>query len=171
MRVLVAGSVGWPKPTVVHDALGVCADAARRRGEQLTIVFGHDVACRTRACSGAEHDTHLWTEWAMVRAMGVAEPEHYPIVWTGPCRPRSANGRRGCGQSHRRTNTYGETTCPSAGFYRNETMVDSGADLWLAFAYGEDRGVAHLVDTAIRAGIDGQPFELAPAWDAVSASL
>ena len=43
-------------------------------------------------------------------------------------------------------NTYGK----SAGYRRNQQMIDSGVDLVIAFHRGKSRGTQHTIDLAVR---------------------
>jgi len=61
----------------------------------------------------------------MAEARGV-ETEAHAADWAGPCRDT-------CKPGHRRRRRDGSTYCPAAGGYRNQGMVDLGADLMLAF--------------------------------------
>jgi hypothetical protein len=52
--------------------------------------------------------------------------ERYPANWTGSCRDT-------CRPDHRRQRWDGADYCPAAGNYRNQDMVDLGADVCIAF--------------------------------------
>lgn len=45
------------------------------------------------------------------------------------------------------------TYCPMAGLYRNQEMVDLGADVVLAFQRNGSRGTQDCMDRARRAGL------------------
>ena len=153
MRVIVAGSVDWPMPDVVYDALWLCAEESGRQGKRLTVMVGHGHKCRNVACTGAAHDAYEWVAWARGRHLPVTEAERYPVEWSKPCRME-------CVVGHRQEHPDGTSTCPSAGYYRNETMVAAGADLWMTFVDRTQKGTSHLMKVARAAGIDGQEFRL-----------
>lgn len=73
-----------------------------------------------------------------------------PADWDGPCRDT-------CEPGHRRPKKYGSgTTCPAAGHYRNQGMVDEGAD-WAVAAYkrgAKNSGTTDCVKRIRAAGID-----------------
>jgi len=144
LRVIVAGSVDWPYPLVVHRALRMCADTAKERGVQLSVAHG-------AAKQGAEAAADDWTTIASVsKWLTVDPPERWPVRWTGPC-------RRACKPGHRRLNSEGHTVCPSAAFLRTDDMLAPGADLVLAFI-AIDKHPEHCVRLAARRGIACQEF-------------
>lgn len=70
--------------------------------------------------------------------------------WYGPCREGE------CKPGHRRPDCRGVLHCPAAGNYRNQEMVDDGAD-WAVAAYKRDAKNAGTTDCVKRlraAGID-----------------
>ncbi len=75
--------------------------------------------------------------------------EPYEAHWTAPCRDE-------CGKrDHRRPGRGGVLYCPAAGNYRNQEMVDTGADVCLAFfKHGaRNRGTTDCAKRAKDAGI------------------
>lgn len=79
--------------------------------------------------------------WAVVNDI---PHEDIPADWDRPCddkcyhKPRMKNGR---------------PYCPMAGHFRNQKMVDLGADICLAFPRGEARGTKDCIRRAEAAGI------------------
>lgn len=132
-RVLVTGSRDWRDTQMIRDELA----KLMRPNNFLTVVHG--------ACDrGADLTADLWArEYAWVN-------ERHPADWVGPCRP-------GCKPGHRRRNSYGGTYCPSAGHYRNQDMVDLGADVVLAFQRNGSRGTQDCIDRALAAGLKVVP--------------
>jgi hypothetical protein len=87
--------------------------------------LGHDTILVHGAAPGADTmAAEIWTR-------GGLSVEAHPADWDRPCdtscyhRPREKNGR---------------SYCPLAGHYRNQHMVDLGADLLLAFPMPGSRG-------------------------------
>jgi hypothetical protein len=131
MRILVTGSRDWEDQLAVSEAIH---NATGGDIQGLTIVYGH---CPT----GADHfaDMLAWR-------LGL-HPERHPANWSGPCRSE-------CPPGHRREGRYpGVTYCPKAGHYRNQDMVDLGADIVLAFQRNRSRGTQDCIDRARAAGL------------------
>lgn len=138
-RVLITGSRLWTDRIKLSNAMNLemlHPDAANG----LTIVNG-------MAGEGADLMVH---EWFMTYHLNpwVHEEEHH-ADWERACdascyhRPRFKNGR---------------PYCPMAGHLRNQEMVDTGADICLAFPVGtkaskRSRGTWDCMDRAKRAGI------------------
>jgi hypothetical protein len=73
-----------------------------------------------------------------------------PADWYGPCREGE------CKPDHRRKDRRGNLYCPAAGNYRNQGMVDEGADYAVA-AYkrgAKNAGTSDCVKRIRAAGID-----------------
>jgi len=78
--------------------------------------------------------------------------ERWPADWTGPCRPS-------CRPGHRRQRRDGADYCPAAGNYRNQEMVDAGAELVLAFPLGKSTGTRDCIRRAVAAKIPVRVYE------------
>lgn len=123
MRVLVTGGRKYSNLNEVrHQLVGLDPTA--------TIVHG--------AASGADATVDLVAD-----SLGF-DVESHPAAWEGPCRSE-------CFPGHRRPRVGGDTYCPAAGNYRNQDMVDLGADLCIAFPGG--KGTADMVRRVREAGI------------------
>lgn len=109
VRVLATGSRRFRSLEVARTAL---SEARWTLGPHFTVVHG-----------GAQGADMLIDELAMGYGL---EVEAHPANWSAPC-------RESCRQGHRRQRRDGSSYCPAAGDYRNQLMVDLGADLTLAF--------------------------------------
>lgn len=158
MRVIVTGSREWTDVELIGTALQECVTSLPSGG-RLTVVHG--------GARGADRLAGEWAWWAHKNRMPVERPEIHLARWANPCRddPR-------CSPNHRRTDPVSHmSTCPTAGYYRNEDMVKLGADYVLAFllpckdsrcrkrpklhpTHGSDQ----CVQCAREAGIDVIPF-------------
>lgn len=133
IRILITGSRSW----VARNLLGMglvhaAAELAGPTDEPVTLVSG---ACPHGADRMAEEFAESWG-WVI---------ERHPADWNGPCRDS-------CRPGHRRNGPRGDY-CPAAGNYRNQDMVDLGADACLAFRMAGSRGTTHCGEAAERAGI------------------
>lgn len=109
-RIIGTGSRVFTHATAVESVL---IEAVADFGQGVTVVHGH-------AKGGADAlIDHIATRLGLT-------VERHPADWTGPCRAT-------CKPGHRRVRRDGATFCPAAGNYRNQEMVDLGADLVLAF--------------------------------------
>lgn len=140
-RALVTGSRDWSNPLAVYNALAdACAVAHEQGYTRFIVVHG---GCPT----GADKHANRWTRFPdAFPDMPVLE-EAVPADWDAPCRTE-------CKPGHRRQRN-GSTYCPAAGNYRNQKMVDKGADLCLAFFQpgAANRGTSDCVRRAKRAEI------------------
>jgi len=130
-RILVTGSRRFDDAQAVREAL---AAAIAGIDGPVTVVHG--------GATGAD-------ELAAVLAPTFGPHvtcERWPADWPGPCRAE-------CRPGHRRARRDGSTYCPAAGNYRNQAMVDAGAQLALAFPIGESPGTRDCVRRAAKAGI------------------
>lgn len=80
---------------------------------------------------------------AVARQMGF-DVESYPADWSGPCVMQCASG-------HRRKRPDGTTFCPAAGVYRNQRMLEKGADL--VHGFPGNRGTIDMLTRAQEADI------------------
>lgn len=120
MRVIVTGSRDWTDINLIGDALSMCLSSVPS-GQTLTVVHG--------GARGADRMAGDWALWAHKNKMPVERPEIHLARWANPCR----NDNR-CSPGHRRVDPVTKmSTCPTAGYYRNEDMVKLGADMVLAF--------------------------------------
>jgi hypothetical protein len=126
-RILITGSRTWTDTGVIREAL-----AAVWHPEAVLVVG----ACPQGADLLAEQ---CWTHWG-------GTVERHPANWTGPC-------RQGCRPGHRRVRR-GRSTCPTAGYARNHEMIESGADICLAFIRARSPGASHCACWAELAGIE-----------------
>jgi hypothetical protein len=141
MRVLVTG---WRYANPIHH--GTIA-----RQALITAVNGHpgphtlihgaangwDILCHTIATTELD-----WTS------------EAHPANWTAPCQPTCLPGHR------RRRPNGGGTYCPTAGNYRNQNMVNTGADVCVAAPGPGSTGTTDCIRRAKRAGIPVQPHPI-----------
>lgn len=150
MRVLVTGSRTWRRGTLVHEKLRECRATCVASGDVLTVVHG---GC----LSGADYFANAWARWHSDNATHVARPEVHPARWDAPCGPKCRPGHRLPPTpqtiSSRTDLSPGWDVCPRAGMYRNELMVELGADLVLAFIADYSRGATGCAWIAERAGL------------------
>jgi hypothetical protein len=109
MRILVTGSRDLRSVEAVKAAL--LEVTAGHRGPH-TLVHGN--------ARGADQIAAV-----VARRLGW-QIEPHPANWAAPCRPE-------CEKGHRRARGNGTEYCPAAGVYRNQQMVDLGADVCVAF--------------------------------------
>lgn len=137
-RMLVTGSRSWKDPRLIERAIYDMAMEAAQLGKELVVVHG--------AASGADkmaqsivlrQRAHGWT--------GIHEEAH-SAPWDAPCVDR-------CRVGHRRPRASGGDYCPAVGRYRNELMVNLGADVCFAFIKDQSPGATHCAKLAEAAGI------------------
>jgi hypothetical protein len=139
-RVLATGSRRLTDAALVEDALAF----AKAEFSPRPIVVVHGGA------AGADELAHvLAPTFAMTTG-------RWPADWTGPC-------RSACKPGHRRQRRDGTGYCPAAGNYRNQAMVDAGAELVLAFPVGASTGTRDCMRRAKAAGIPARVYEQAVA--------
>jgi hypothetical protein len=134
VRILCTGSREFTDAPRIYMALSAFAPARR-----MTVIHG--------GARGADSIVHDWCE---IRTDRIDEEIHL-ADWNRECTekcfhaPRSKNGKR---------------YCPVAGNLRNQEMVDSGADICLAFFMrgAGNRGTDDCVRKAMRAGIKVETF-------------
>jgi hypothetical protein len=136
MRILVTGSRKWKYRMLLSFALAEAAGDTP--AGEVTVVHG----------AGGNADLMAGRE-ARSRMFHV---EPHPADWGGPCRPS-------CRPGHRKTGN-GREYCPAAGNYRNQEMVDAGADICLAFYQpgAANTGTSDCVRRCVRAGIAVRPY-------------
>lgn len=137
-RLLVTGSRVWADKALLWRVL----DAIHAQHPDMVVVHGE---CYPPEEDGARPDksadwlAHLWC-----LDRGVPDEPH-PADWDAPCRPTCKHG-----YAIRRDRT---PYCPAVGNYRNQDMVDLGADFCAGFQVGASRGTADCMRRARRAGI------------------
>jgi hypothetical protein len=107
-RILVTGSRAWSSTLQMRRVIRAALDEL---GADATIVHGN--------AQGADRLA------ALIAGGWGATPEKHDADWTGPCRAECNHGPR--------PKRYGRSYCPAAGDYRNQLMVDLGADVCLVF--------------------------------------
>lgn len=149
LKVLITGSRDWPKVSVIQGALDWLLAAAALPKRRLVIVEGE-------CPSGADKMAKVWAirQGALSEGPKKVSLEGIPADWD-TCAP-------GCRPGHRKPKRGGGTDlhpgrrldyCPTAGHRRNQDMVDSGADVCLAFIKDASEGATHCADAARAAGI------------------
>jgi hypothetical protein len=134
---MVTGSRSWTDEQAIRDAL---ASVISQYGpENVVVVHG---GCPQGADALADRIASGWT--------GVTVERH-PADWDAPCRPTCRHGYK--------TRADRTRYCPSAGIYRNQAMVDLGADICLAFQVGNSKGTADCIRRAEKAGIPVRRYE------------
>ena len=139
MRVLVTGSRELTDRNLVWDTLSILAPT--------TVVCGYDKESETPR--GADQFAY---EWALVR--DEVKLECYPADWSRKCDQRCWHPPR-----FRNVGDVLVPYCPMAGHLRNAEMVESGADLCVAFfkVGAKNRGTKDCVRRAKGASIEVQP--------------
>ncbi len=137
-RVLVTGSRTWAD----RDLLWWALDEILAARPGMVVVHGECYPPEqggVRPSESADWLAHLWCV-----AAGVPDEPH-PADWDAPCRPTCRHGYK--------VRADRTPYCPAVGNYRNQHMVDLGADLCVAFQVGASRGTADCMHRARRAGI------------------
>jgi hypothetical protein len=142
-RILVTASRSWTDA----DAIAFHLDAAAMDALGRDVVVVHGAGGNGDRLAGQAAEYLGFT----------AEP--HPADWEGPCRAE-------CSRGLRRMRRDGTVYCPAAGNYRNQEMVDLGADTALMFALPctgrkrgcparphDSHGAADCADRAKAAGI------------------
>jgi hypothetical protein len=128
-RILVTGSRDWTDVDRIRNYLLLYSG-----GRGTVLVHGKN----RRGADKIAHDIASHWPW---------EIEPHPADWTAPCRDT-------CRPGHRRRRWDGAEYCPAAGNYRNQEMVDLGADICLGFLKTGAANVGTL-DCVRRAGEAG----------------
>ncbi|WP_079674441.1 SLOG family protein [Mycobacteroides abscessus] len=131
--MLVTGSRNWTDRTRLFLALSVQTALC----DEIVIVHGD--------ATGAD---------ALADSFAVNHPrtraERHPADWGRPCDDRCYHKPR--------YRADGSEYCPMAGHYRNQEMVDLGADICLAFPLGKSNGTRDCMRRAAKAGIPVSNF-------------
>ncbi len=134
-RILVTGSRRWTD--VERIATVLAGVRAQEHFADAVLVHG-DAAGADRIAAA---------EW--IALGGQVEP--HPARW-GRCVAE-------CPPTHLRVSNHGRRYCPTAGWRRNRSMVEQGADLCLAFVRDNSRGAVHCRTLAEGAGIHCLSFD------------
>ncbi|WP_237721111.1 SLOG family protein [Mycolicibacterium phlei] len=137
--MLITGSRKWRDRPAVYNALD---EQLLRSPQGMVVING---CCP----EGADALAHVWYLDRRDQGYPVHE-ESYPADWYRDCDENCYHAPRTKG---------GRNYCPVAGHLRNQQMVDSGADICLAFPIGtkaskRSRGTWDCMTRAKRAGID-----------------
>lgn len=141
-RILITASREWVDPYAMWKWLDIklrdaFADGFWSAGD-LVIIHGD-----------APGGDQIGKLWAQVR--GHAH-EPYPAKWQAECLPA-------CRKGHRKYNpARGGDYCPAAGHYRNQEMVNTGADVCGAFILDGSHGAEDCRRRAQLAGIPTEVF-------------
>ena len=133
-RVIVTGGRDFRQEWVVFEALAEVYSELPE-GDWLWVVHG--------GASGVDKAAAVWA-WSWHRNGRNVYWEEHEAQWSALCRDT-------CQPQHRRRRKNGTSYCPAAGNYRNQVMVDLGAELVLAFPGGS--GTADCKRRAAAAGI------------------
>lgn len=137
MRLLVSGSRTWDDAASVEARLDQLAAECRQNRRTLTVVHGAAAGVDTIAGSWVRaRQAQNWPVWV----------ETHPAPWNAACIDR-------CTPGHRRPRRGGGDYCPAVGMYRNERMVQLGADKCIAFIREGSSGATGCADLAESAGI------------------
>lgn len=158
-RVLVTGSRTWADRAAIRQQLAVAAQEAHRDGRRPVLVHGQ--------CDPRHPDTGRMIPWATARLMSwEVQGRYLGADWLADW---VALNHAGMGwQVERHPADWG--LGKSAGFRRNQAMVDLGADLCLCFAMPcagsrcarprphDSHGASHCATAAEKAGIPLRRF-------------
>lgn len=148
-RLLVTGSRGWSdtdRLRVELDAMALFAVGAD--ATELVVVHGACYPATDRPTGRRPHESADWLAHLWVTLLDhplPVRPEPHPVNWTARCRPQ-------CHSGHRR-GPVGRSICPAVGNYRNQLMVDLGADQGLAFLLDRSVGTRDCIGRMNQAGI------------------
>jgi len=113
-RILVTGSRDFADLVLLSWHLGLHTGTGLAHGRPVVVVHGDCLTGADRLADQIARQHNILTE-------------PHPASWHAPC-------QLSCKPGHRRTRNH-STYCPAAGNYRNQEMVDSGADICLAFLW------------------------------------
>lgn len=152
--LLITGSRDWTDTALLKQKLDDVRDAAANVGvAELVVRHGdcrpvRDLSTRRLPARSADWLAHRWVHDFDHGPIDVfADP--MPADWTAPCRPT-------CPTGHRRERITNRSTCPSAGHYRNQDMIDKDPrpDTAIAFWLNRSRGTADCISRLRQAGIE-----------------
>ncbi|MCX5066598.1 hypothetical protein OOJ91_11990 [Micromonospora lupini] len=161
-RLLVTGSREWDNTVWFRQEMDRVEQTAVAAGaSRLIVVHG---ACYPSPHRPSGHRPHKSADWLahlwvtlLPHPIEVGEEPH-PADWAASCRPTCRHGER-----RQRPRQRG-SICPTAGNYRNQHMVDRGADHALAFWRGRSPGTRDCLGRLAAAGIPTDLFHTpAPA--------
>lgn len=135
-RILMTGSRDWNDVPSVKSAIRKALKILAVDPENATLIHG--------AAKGADS-----LAASVAREMGM-EIESHPARWnvhSANC-PKTDPGNGGCWQG--RTSANGTLSCRRAGFRRNQEMIDSGADILIAFIRDQSKGATGTLDLWIK---------------------
>jgi hypothetical protein len=138
-RMLITGSRSWRDPAPIERVIYDIAMEAAQLGKDLVVVHGE--------CRGVDKLAQGIVRRQRAHGWIHIHEESHPALWDAPCVER-------CRPGHRRWRSSGGTDyCPAVGRYRNEAMVDLGADVCFAFIKDQSPGATHCARLAETAGI------------------
>lgn len=139
-HALVSGSREWDDAEAVESVLRSAEHRCGTVGRELVVVHG---ACP----AGVDAIADAWCKRTIVAFRS------FPADWYAPCDPVS------CTPGHRRRDRRGRTTCPAAGVYRNQFMLDAlPIDVVLAWPLPQGSGTQDMVRRAKAAGVPVRTF-------------
>jgi len=103
-------------------------------------------------CGGRDLDNYAYVRWSLNHLINTASR---PTIITGGARGTDTLAIHWADEYHLETEVYPanwQKYGRSAGYIRNEQMLDTGLDLVIAFPGG--KGTAMMVDIAKRAGVE-----------------
>lgn len=123
-------------------------------GSKLVIVHGDSL-------QGVDAYCRQFVEYMQSRGNLDIDQEPHPADWDGPCAPWT-DGM--CQPGHRRPSRFGSSPdyCPTAGHRRNQIMVDTRIDSYVAITdrpLEKSRGTWDCVQRAEKAGVSGDHIE------------
>lgn len=130
-RIIVTGSREWTDVNAV--VLAITEQFLLEPFQHLTVVHG-------KAHRGLDAIAHRVCEMIP----DSLTPEPHPADWEAFCDLCPV---------HRQYRKDGTSYCPMAGHYRNQEMVDAGAEVVLAFPLGKSTGTRDCMARAVAAGI------------------
>lgn len=163
LRIGVTGSRFYASPATIHAALVAAHERARPHSGHILIHGQCDPRHpdtmraipweRAKLVSWEVQRCYFGADWLaeqMALDMDITwEFERYPADWAAPCRSE-------CKPNHRKRRYDGTDYCPAEGVYRNQRLVDTGADEWEVFIR-EDVASSGTADCARRAAAASIP--------------